>query len=223
MRDCLVVDDDEVTRELTVLFAGQAGFQANAVESGEEALRVVTEAPAPYAILLDMQMPGLTGAPLAEALRAVCGPYTRLVAMSASQVKTQALAGFDCFLLKPFSIEQLQTALEGQPVLSEATYASLAGGMPRTQLLELYAMCLDDADRRIGLMRALVAAGDRDAYERAAHAIKGGCGMVGALELAALAEEMEQNGPAGDGSTAPLDNFLLASTRLRRILGAQSE
>lgn len=222
MQDCVVIDDDELTRELTVLFAAQIGFRAVAVASGEEAVSLLAGASCPAAVLADMQMPGLTGTPLALALRDCCSASTRIIAMSASAVALPELAGFDGFLRKPFSMEALEAILLGRTELSDATYSSLANGMPRAQLMELYTMCLDDADRRIGLMRTLAAAHDSAAYERAAHAIKGGCGMVGALELAALAEDMEQNGPPGDGSTAPLDEFLLASARLRRILGAQT-
>lgn len=216
MRECVVADDDEVTRELAVLFAAEAGYSAVAVASGEEALELLRGRQV-HAVLVDLQMPGLSGAALARALRAVCGPHTRLLAISASAARVGA--EFDGFLRKPFSVAQLEAALEGRPVLSEATYASLADSMPRAQLLELYTMCLDDADRRIGLMRTMIAEGDRDGFERAAHAIKGGCGMVGALELAALAEGMEQQG----GAPGALDEFLLASARLRRILAAQTE
>jgi HPt (histidine-containing phosphotransfer) domain-containing protein len=73
-------------------------------------------------------------------------------------------------------------------------------------------------------MRAALDAGDDDAYKRAAHSIKGGCGMVGALELARLAAWMEEYGWQDvDGSVPPwqrLDDFLSASARLRRILDA---
>ena len=62
---------------------------------------------------------------------------------------------------------------------------------------------------------------DAAAYERGAHAIKGGCGMVGAMELAAMAEEMEQNGPLRGDEVESLERFLLAVGRLRRMLDAR--
>ena len=69
------------------------------------------------------------------------------------------------------------------------------------------------------------AAGDGAAYVREAHAIKGGCGMVGATELHSLADGMEASGIAPDGISSPgmdpLDGFLAATARLRRILDAQ--
>ena len=223
MRQCVVIDDDEVTRELAVLFAAEAGFGAIATASGEEAICLLSGRSGVHAVLVDLQMPGLTGPALIQALRAACGPHTRVLAMSAAALDASAREGYDGFLRKPFSVAEMEAALEGQTALSDATFGSLAESMPRAQLMELYTMCLDDADRRIGLMRTLSATGDHAAYERAAHAIKGGCGMVGALELAALAEAMEQDGPPANGSAAPLDDFLVASARLRRILGAQEK
>ena len=144
----------------------------------------------PFAVLADMQMDGTTGNALARELRAVCGVETRLVAMSGSAVAAEKTKDFDGFLLKPISVESLRAAVEGrdgtgeveasgEEALNETTYASLAQSMPGKQLLKLYAMCLDDAERRIETMRAAVTDKDAGAYHRAAHAIKGGCGMVG--------------------------------------------
>jgi HPt (histidine-containing phosphotransfer) domain-containing protein len=72
-------------------------------------------------------------------------------------------------------------------------------------------------------MGAAVEADDQEAYRRAAHSIKGGCGMVGATELAKLAAAMEENGFSTVDNKGPLQQFLAASARLRRILDALQE
>ncbi len=233
VRTVLIVDDDEVSRELLGLFVAEAGFEGVAAASGDEALEVVRGMAAmPYAVLADMQMRGTTGNALAERLRVTCGMGTRVIAMSGSTVAAEKTKAFDGFLLKPLTMDGLRDALEGRTgiveskaaeagALNEATYASLAQGMPVGQLMKLYGMCLDDAERRIGLMKEALVAGDVGAYERSAHAIKGGCGMVGAAELARLAGEMEQNGPQAGGEIEPLEQFLVACARLRRILDAR--
>ena len=77
-------------------------------------------------------------------------------------------------------------------VLDEAIYRKLAGSMRHTQLEQLYALCLTDAEARIDRMRQAASKGDDAAYRREAHAIKGGCGMVGAIELQTLATSMEE-------------------------------
>jgi HPt (histidine-containing phosphotransfer) domain-containing protein len=70
-------------------------------------------------------------------------------------------------------------------------------------------------------MRRAAAEGDDAAFKREAHAIKGGCGMVGALELQKLATSMEQRG-LRDDDVATLDEFLVACERLRRMLIAHT-
>jgi len=79
-------------------------------------------------------------------------------------------------------------------------------------------MCLTDSARRLTAMRQALMAGDDAAYRRGAHAIKGGCGMVGAVELAKLAAEMEIIGLPAEHDATPFDRFLAASARLERML-----
>ena len=55
-------------------------------------------------------------------------------------------------------------------------------------------VCLNDARERIASMRQLAASRDGAAFVRQAHAIKGGCGMLGATELHRMAAELEAHG-----------------------------
>jgi CheY-like chemotaxis protein len=234
----MIVDDDALTREVLCLLADDAGFEPAAFETGEAALealdREALDGPAPDVVVADMQLPGVAGDSLARLLRIGCGPATVILAMSGTAVPAEQIEAFDGFLLKPFSMEDLSGAIDrlavapkAAPVagvLSESIYAAFRKSMPRDQLRQLYAMSLNDADARIGQMRIALNAGDEHSYKRAAHSIKGGCGMVGALELARMAAQMEEHGCRDvDESVHPrqmLDEFLSASTRLRRILDA---
>jgi len=237
-----IVDDDLLSREVLSLLASEAGFEVSAFESGESALEAIGESgmAVPDCVLADMQMPGLCGDSLARLLRAACGHATALVAMSGTVVPPFLTQSFDGFLLKPFSIEDLQALCaelanpsaetsgsskqsgpDRFPVLNQAIYAAFAQHMSRDQVRQLYKMCLDDAESRIGTMRKAAASGDLDAWRRAAHSIKGGCGMVGAVELAAIAGRMETTDPESVDHVDPLEQFLSASVRLRRILDAQ--
>jgi len=218
------------------MLAEEAGFDITTFETGESALESLDTSPAtfPDAVLADMQMPGVSGDSLAHLLRSACGSATTLLAMSGSAVAPGRIAAFDGFLLKPFSMEQVcavlddptarpsatASAAEHSDGLNRAIYDSFAQTMPAQQLRQLYDMSLDDADARIELMRKALEADDADAYRRAAHSIKGGCGMVGAVELAQLAAVMEDNGPQAVDNVDPLQQFLSASARLRRILDA---
>ena len=238
-----VIDDDELSRELLAMLVAEAGFSAETFASGEEALVWLRDRHEPPAVVLtDMQMPGISGAELAVWLREACGPRTRLLAMSGSPVDEQKLELFDGFLLKPFSAAELDAACVGSAqkplgheggdagdsstrdasVLNEEVYGKFAKAMPPAQVAGLYQMCLDDAKKRVETMRQAVDAGDDAAYRGAAHAIKGGCGMVGATELHRLAAAMETEGlPPRVGKMpnhAPLQLFLAASLRLGRML-----
>jgi HPt (histidine-containing phosphotransfer) domain-containing protein len=155
--------------------------------------------------------------------------------MSGSQPDDEARRGFDGFLLKPFTIGELTAAMggidkvqreakgEAAGVLNEDVYMKLAQSMKASQLEQLYAMCLADAEKRITGMRQAASEGDDGAYKRYAHAIKGGCGMVGATELQSIANTMEIVGTGAANHVASLDEFLLACARLQRILIEREE
>jgi len=117
----------------------------------------------------------------------------------------------------PGSVASSETA-----ALDEGVYRKLVGAMRRERLEQLYALCLSDAEARIAGMRRSASEGDDDAYRREAHAIKGGCGMVGATELQRIATSMEEQGLGDANHVASLDEFMLACERLRRILIAHA-
>ena len=230
----LVVDDDALSREVLALLLHGAGYPVETADSGDAALHHLQTAHlAPQVVLADLQMPGTTGNELALRLRGLCGPATTLLAMSASAPGDGSDREFDGFLLKPFTMETFTAAITGlttkaarEPngmiatVLDEAVYSSLAASMRRPQLKQLYTFCLADAEVRLATMRAAATGGDDAAYKREAHAIKGGCGMVGALELQTLATSMEERG-LSDDHVASLKEFLVACARLRGMLIAR--
>ncbi len=233
----LVVDDDDVSREVIALLLEQGGYEVNTASSGDAALlRLGAEMEwKPAVVLTDVQMPGIAGEELARRLREVCGAGTVLLAMSGSEPDSAVRRAFDGFLLKPFTVEALGAAIDGRfdgvtggttgrdvSALDVGVYRKLAGAMGREKLEQLYALCLKDAEMRIGLMRQSASSGDDAAYRREAHAIKGGCGMVGAAELQTLAMSMEEQGLGNANHVATLDEFVLACERLRRILIAHA-
>ena len=109
----LIVDDDELSRELLTLLLEGEGYAVEAVESGDAAMAALARRTGMEvdAVLSDMQMPGLTGAALARQMREVTRGAIRLMAMSGSQPAVAELEGFDGFLLKPFSMNELEAAL----------------------------------------------------------------------------------------------------------------
>jgi CheY-like chemotaxis protein/HPt (histidine-containing phosphotransfer) domain-containing protein len=111
------------------------------------------------------------------------------------------------------------------PVLNEKIYRQLAGSMPPEQLQQLYTMCVNDARARIATMRGLAEAHDGAKFTREAHALKGGCGMLGAAELHGMAAALEKNGlegaVPGEREVNSLDELAAACDRLERMLGSR--
>jgi CheY-like chemotaxis protein len=230
----LVVDDDSLSREVLALLLHGAGYAVESADSGDAALLHLQSTPTrPQVVLADLQMPGTSGQDLARQLRGLCGPATLLLAMSASEPNDKSDREFDGFLLKPFTMETFAAAIVGKTaevtkepnntkvaVLDETVHQKLAGSMRRPQLQQLYSLCLTDAAARLAAMQQAASNGGDAAYRREAHAIRGGCGMVGAIELQTLATSMEERG-LSDDHVASLKQFIVAHERLRRILVAR--
>ena len=237
----LVIDDDPVMRELLAALLGFAGHDIQTVASGDAALpRLATESF--DLVLTDLHMPGLQGHHLATELLNLRGPDTLLVGMSGSHPSEEETHLLDHFLHKPFTPEQFDQAVRSAarkhqedllasssavPVaksaaettpLDEAVFSRMAAMMPADQLRALYLMTIDDVLARVGRMTASFAAADFDAVRREAHSIKGGCGMVGASEIYALASTTE-GGATPDAF--PLAQFAPACERLKRMLEAR--
>jgi HPt (histidine-containing phosphotransfer) domain-containing protein len=106
------------------------------------------------------------------------------------------------------------------PALDTETYNRLKAAMKPEKLEQLYTLCVDDIARRVATMRSSASAGDDAAYRREAHAIKGGCGMVVALELQSIAASEENSGISAN-YVATLDEIAAATERLKRILIAR--
>jgi CheY-like chemotaxis protein/HPt (histidine-containing phosphotransfer) domain-containing protein len=231
----LVIDDDPVSRELLQLLLRRQGYLLSTADSGSQALHDlrITGAAIPQVILADLQMPGISGAHLATDLREICGQELVLIAMSASLPDEAVIRGYNAFLSKPFTMEQFAAAIERRgavqlkdaarnteaPVLATEVYRKLSESMPPEKLEKLYLFCLEDADKRLNAMRQAAEQGDDAVYRSQAHAIKGGCGMIGARELQSIATKMENTGLTAN-HVATLDEFMLASERLKRMLYA---
>jgi signal transduction histidine kinase/CheY-like chemotaxis protein/HPt (histidine-containing phosphotransfer) domain-containing protein len=117
----LLADDDAAIRELTELLLTRQGHTVMAVPSGQEALRAL-EQEFFDVILLDDEMPRLSGAETAKRIRALEKPHAGSSAkhqfiLSLSGNNTEAdqrrmmEAGIDACLSKPFYAEELNRAL----------------------------------------------------------------------------------------------------------------
>lgn len=117
----LIVDDDALLRDYLATVLQQAGHDTLAAGTSAQALRVVEERGADLAlVLLDIQMPGMSGLELAGLLRQETTlPFMFLSASDdAATARAAAEAGAVGYVVKP---------IEGAPLLA-ALAAALARG-----------------------------------------------------------------------------------------------
>jgi CheY-like chemotaxis protein len=107
----LVVDDDEVIRQLITLNLELEGFEVYEAVDGADALRKVAEV-RPTVVTLDVMMPNLDGWDAAARLRS--DPQTadvKVVLLSAraqeADVRRGTRLGVDAYLTKPFDPDDL--------------------------------------------------------------------------------------------------------------------
>jgi len=110
----LVVDDDPAMREMLSEFGTLKGYTVRSVSSGADALRAVVEDP-PDVVLLDIEMPGLTGSDALIAIQALA-PAVKVIMVSGTSdaalaQRTLARGAFD-YVTKPVDLEHLAQSVE---------------------------------------------------------------------------------------------------------------
>jgi CheY-like chemotaxis protein len=189
---------------------------------GPETLLLAMSASSPSREVLDrfdgfLRKP-FTVSQLAAAIVTASAPVAAIAAAAASK-STMGNSVIDIAA----QAEDEEAGIGDSPALDERIYSQLAETVPAGQLRQMYGMCMKDARDRIATMRSLAAGGDAAQFIRQAHSIKGGCGMLGATELYAMATRLENSGLAvaglrGAGGVNPLDELAAACDRLERIL-----
>jgi signal transduction histidine kinase/CheY-like chemotaxis protein/streptogramin lyase len=113
----LVVEDDNVIREVLVTTLAAAGIDASGASNGLEALVLLGDADV-AAVILDLDLPGLDGFGILAWIRSRDGAAARLPVLALTANSDPAVearcreAGFDAFLRKPVSGERLLATLE---------------------------------------------------------------------------------------------------------------
>jgi CheY-like chemotaxis protein len=105
-RRVVVVDDDEELRELVVQHLAELGFESVGFADGRAALAALRRPGAiPAVILLDLEMPGMTGWEFRrEQLR---DPLLARVPVVVASGADPATIDADAYLAKPYESEQL--------------------------------------------------------------------------------------------------------------------
>jgi len=238
----LLIDDDMVTREVMATVLTMSGYPVYTADGGTEALALLGGNDCvPDIILMDVQMPGLSGLPLIEQLRT--NSKARLYVISASSTPQSILDAADGFLLKPFPPEALTRLIEEQEamlhpaaepgldpdetIINPETLAQLREMMPDKAVRQIYEAIIADLGRRTAALAGAVAKSDWAETRRIGHAIKGGGAMAGAKQVARLGELVESGAletakvNQSDNGTVILADLRAAAANLQRMLDAE--
>ena len=130
----LLVEDNELNREVALGLLGEAGLAPDAAEDGAQAVRMVTEGDYDL-VLMDVQMPVMDGYEATRAIRRTLGPdRLPIVAMTANAMQGDREAclatGMNDHVAKPIDPDELFAALLRW--LPRRGDAAAAGGEPDT-------------------------------------------------------------------------------------------
>lgn len=225
----LLIDDDLVSREVIATVLTLHGHFVHSAEDGNEALQMIhSGAVKPGVVLLDTQLPGLAGAELIAKLRGF--GLDEIILISGSTPSDELIAAADGFLLKPFGAEDLanllgqhrpkidQAAPEGEEIINMATLGQFRQLMTESAVREIYATVVSDLHKRETALENALAAANSDQVKRIGHAIKGGCGMAGAMQAARLGAALEAESDQLDNCAKTLQQLYIATQRLERML-----
>jgi len=234
--EILLVDDDLVSREVTATVLTMNGYPVHTADKGEEAVKMLIDGRcSPSVMLMDAQMPGLSGAELIAQLRA--NSKAVIFVISASEPPREIAEAADAFLLKPFDAKALRKLIEdrrkppsessavdpNEPVVNVEVLAQFRKMMPEAAVREIYTAVVEDLGRRIDALSSAIEKGDAAEVRRIGHAIKGGCGMAGAVQAAHVGALLEKSplDPKDnqlDNSAALLRDLRTAARGLERML-----
>src|SRR5919198_6152462 len=107
----LIVDDDGPFRELVSLLLERAGYAAAEAANGEEAFAAVSDE-RPAAVLLDVQLDGISGYAICRELRQRFGEQLPIIFVSGARVEPSdrvagLLIGADDYMTKPLDADEL--------------------------------------------------------------------------------------------------------------------
>ena len=222
----LVVDDNEVNREVAGVILAAWGCRVLYAADGREALeRLRTSAPA--LVLMDCHMPHLDGFECTRAIRtreqearAARLPVIGVSASTAREERERCMrSGMDDFLPKPINraaigallqrwLRPTAPAVPGAPAVPAAAPAAAGALLDLAHLEEMRAAAGEDFARLVARfeetsreqlegMRAALARHDAQALRRLAHKLKGAASALGASALAGHCARIERRAKAG--------------------------
>ena len=122
-KNILIIEDDEQSRQMVRMAMQTQSFQLQEAKTGDEGLEIA-RAGEPDLILLDVNMPGMSGLDVCRKLRAegLLVPIIMLTAKSDTIDKVVGLeVGADDYITKPFEVRELMARIGAHLRRSEAS------------------------------------------------------------------------------------------------------
>ena len=112
----LVVEDSPVLRDIESLQLRKAGFNTLTCETGEECLQIIAADTSIDAILLDIELPGISGLDVLSKVRETYSPLQLPIIMATGKIDTQTTvkalrAGANDYVNKPVDFEVAQSRM----------------------------------------------------------------------------------------------------------------
>jgi two-component system, sensor histidine kinase and response regulator len=223
----LVAEDNPVNQQLLKELLRRRGHKVTVASDGNQALEAYRKYPFD-AIVMDVQMPVVSGYEATATIRNMESGQSKHIPIIAATAhampedrETVLAAGMDAYLAKPIRPIELFETLENLvarnskravEVVNRSALLEGVGGNPRL-LRKLIGIFLKDCPRMLAALRRALKAKDAHALERAAHALKGAAGNLGANGLVDAARDLETMAKEGR-----LDSALPAFGRIKAEL-----
>ena len=203
----LVVEDNDINQMVIRTFLEDMGHAVRVVATAEAALAALHETRFDV-VLMDVNLPGLSGIAATRTIRAMAGPLALLPIIGVSahvqeaDIRESLAAGMSAVLAKPLSPEALQAALQTHVPQGHAL-SDLARDLGAARAATLARLFLDGLP---GGLAAITAAPDFATLSRAAHQMKGAAGN---FDLTALTDRLARiESLAQAGASAALEACL---------------
>ncbi len=205
----LVVDDDPANLAVCTAMLAQLGYDAETANDGLAALDLVGNRRFDL-VLLDLNMPGLSGFEVAERIGQTLEPRARprIVAHTANtdieHRRRAAAAGMDDFLEKPLTLDALRAAIErggAAPTCPSTTALDELWAMVGPDIAawrELLGVARDNLEQRSQAAQNAVGAKQWSDLAREAHSVRGTAATFGSPALGELCASLEAAAHAGD-------------------------
>ena len=203
----LIADDVQANRQVAQLFLDRAGATTIAVEDGACAVQAVEDHPFDL-ILMDIQMPRLSGIDATEQIRAQGHdmPILALTAFSSGADRAKCLEhGMNDFLSKPFEPAILiQTAARWVKAGKVRPTTTPAAGHSEIhpELIPIALDWLAQVPGQLAQVERHIEQGNLEAAARVGHALKGSGGTLGLSEFTEPAEALESAALSQDTESA---------------------